>query len=338
LSMTHNHDSSGILVVAHGSPRKEANEGFLVLVGRIAARLDVEHILPAFFSIASPTIADQVAVLASRGVRRIALQPYFLYNGQHITVDIPALLADCRQRFPGVECQLLPTLENDPALEDLVLERLAALPALGNPLPDNPAGIEQRSFEIIENRLAAAGPDDDGTRAIVRRVVHATADFSYARTLRIHPTAVAAGRAALAAGKPIVCDVRMLQAGITRVANPVICAIDRDEVAALAREHNVTRAATAMEALASELDGAIVAIGNAPTALWKILELASRGGPRPALVVGLPVGLVGARESKQALLDSDLCYVTNVGPRGGSPVAAAAVNALAMLSEQRGPK
>jgi precorrin-8X/cobalt-precorrin-8 methylmutase len=294
--------------------------------------LDAEHILPAFFSIASPTIADQVAVLASRGMRRIVLQPYFLYNGQHITADIPVLLAECRQRFPDVDCQLLPTLENDPALEDLVVERLAALPVPGSLLPDSPAGIEQRSFEIIDSRLAAAGQDDGGVRAIVRRIVHATADFSYARTLRIHPTAVAAGRAALAAGKPIVCDVRMLQAGLTRVANPVLCAIDGEEVAARARQQNATRAATAMETLAPQLDGAIVAIGNAPTALWKVLELAARGGPRPALVVGLPVGLVGARESKQALLESDLCYVTNVGPRGGSPVAAAAVNALAALT------
>lgn len=330
--MTQTIEFPGILVVAHGSPREEANQGFLALVGRIAARLDAEHILPAFFSIASPTIADQVAVLASRGLRRIVLQPYFLYNGQHITADIPVLLAECRQRFPDVDCQLLPTLENDPALEDLVVERLAALPAPGSLLPDSPAGIEQRSFEIIDSRLAAAGQDDVGVRAIVRRIVHATADFSYARTLRIHPTAVAAGRAALAAGKPIVCDVRMLQAGLTRVANPVLCAIDGDEVAARARHQNATRAATAMETLAPQLDGAIVAIGNAPTALWKVLELAARGGPRPALVVGLPVGLVGARESKQALLESDLCYVTNVGPRGGSPVAAAAVNALAALT------
>ena len=85
---------------------------------------------------------------------------------------------------------------------------------------------------------------------------------------------------------------------------------------------------------APRLDGAIVAIGNAPTALWKVLELARTGGPRPALVVGLPVGFVGARESKLALLQSDLCWITNTSPRGGSPVAAAAVNALATMAEE----
>jgi precorrin-8X/cobalt-precorrin-8 methylmutase len=89
-----------------------------------------------------------------------------------------------------------------------------------------------------------------------------------------------------------------------------------------------------MEFLEPHLEGAIVAIGNAPTALVKLLEIVRRGGPKPALVVGLPVGFVGARESKQALLESDLCYITNVGPRGGSPVAAAALNALAALGKE----
>jgi precorrin-8X/cobalt-precorrin-8 methylmutase len=332
--MTHTTGCPGIIVISHGSPRGEANRGFVTLVERVAARLGAEHVLPAFFSIASPTIADQVAELASRGVRRIVLQPYFLYSGQHVTADIPALLADCRRQFPNVDCELLPTLENDPALEDLVVERLAALSAPGGMLPGDPAGIEQRSFQIIDCRLGASGLEDAGVRTIVRRVVHATADFSYAHTLRVHATAVAAGSAALAAGRPILCDVKMLQAGITRVRNEVLCAIDRADVATRARQQNTTRAAIAMDTLAPQLDGAIVAVGNAPTALWRVLELVRNGGPRPALVVGLPVGLVGAREAKQALLESDLCYVTNIGPRGGSPVAAAVVNALAGLTQR----
>jgi precorrin-8X/cobalt-precorrin-8 methylmutase len=198
-------------------------------------------------------------------------------------------------------------------------------------LPSDAAGIERRSYEIIDRQLGDWGPADPGARQIIRRVVHATADVSFARSLRIHPQAVERGRAALAAGKPILCDVRMLQAGMTKTHSEILCAIARPEAAALAQARGSTRAAAAIELLSPQLDGAIVAIGNAPTALWKVLELARQGGPRPALVVGLPVGLVGARESKQALLESDLCYITNVGSRGGSPVAAAAVNALATL-------
>ncbi|MGO8690731.1 MAG: precorrin-8X methylmutase [Thermoguttaceae bacterium] len=319
----------GILIVSHGSPRAEANERFVTLTGRIAARLGVENLLPAFFSIARPNIADRVAELADRGVRRIVLLPYFLYTGQHVTHDIPVLLDQCRGQFPAISFEVLPTLESDPALEDLVVERLAAACASPAVLPTLGEEIQRRSYQIIAPQLDAAGLTDAAGRKIVERVVHATADFSFIRSLRIHPEAVRRGRDALAAGRPVLCDVTMLQAGMTHVRNEVVCAIADPQVAALAAEKQCTRAAAAMELLAPRLAGAVVAIGNAPTALVKLLEIVRGGGPRPALVVGLPVGLVGAREAKLALLESDLCYITNVTARGGSPAAAAAVNALA---------
>lgn len=203
---------------------------------------------------------------------------------------------------------------------------MAGLPVLG-------ADIEARSHAIIDELLAGT---DAGAAAspIARRIVHATADVSFAESLRIHPDALLRGMEAIRAGRPILCDVRMVQMGITRTPCEVLCEIGRDEVVASARAGQSTRAAAAMEWLADRMDGAIVAIGNAPTALWKVLELAETGRAVPAVVVGLPVGFVGAAESKQALLESDLCYVTNVGPRGGSPVAAAAVNALAILARE----
>jgi precorrin-8X/cobalt-precorrin-8 methylmutase len=352
---------TGILVVSHGSPLTEANERFVALVGRIAARLDADNLRPAFFSLARPNIADRVAELAARGVRRIVLLPYFLYAGQHVTHDIPALLDECRRQFPAVAFEVLPTLESDPALEDLVVERLAAVAASPAALPTTGEEIQRRSYQIIARTLdaitgAAVGATaglpssarntvgqanrgtrditsaelaDDEQRKIVQRIVHATADFSFIRSLRIHPEAVRRGRDALAAGRPVLCDVKMLAAGMTHVRNEVVCAIGDPRVAALAAEKQCTRAAAAMELLAPRLAGAIVAIGNAPTALAKLLQLVRDGGPRPALVVGLPVGLVGAREAKLALVESDLCYITNVTARGGSPAAAAAVNALA---------
>ena len=333
--MTHSTSPQGILVVSHGSPRMEVNRRFEALVGRMAVRLGAAQVLPTFFSIARPNIADQVAVLAASGVRRVLLLPYFLYTGQHVTVDIPAILDECRRQYPDIEFQQLPTLEDEPLLEDVVVERLAALLPPDPVLLTDPTAIERRSYEIIDARLATIETDAPDIRAIIRRVVHATADFSFARTLRVHREAVSAGVRALESGRPIVCDVRMLQAGITRVPSEVLCAIGREDVADRARQLGCTRAAAAMEVLSAQIDGAIVAVGNAPTALWKILEMARTGGPRPALVVGLPVGMVGARESKQALLESDLVYVTNVGPRGGSPVAAAAVNALAGLVKRK---
>ncbi|MDD4889124.1 MAG: precorrin-8X methylmutase [Phycisphaerae bacterium] len=324
----------GILIVGHGSPRSQANEGFLSLVARVADRLGVTA-LPTFFSIAKPSIEDQVALLASQGIRRIVLMPYFLYSGQHIKRDIPELLEKCRHAFPGVTLELLPTLEGELALEDLLVDRLTPL-VPSQPLPADGAAIERRSHEIIEHQLQGRESADPAERAVVRRVVHATADLSFARSLRIHPRAIAAGRKAIVDRKPVICDVKMLVAGLTHVPGEVLCAIGDPDVAQAAKGANCTRAAAAIDALADRLAGAIVAVGNAPTALWRVMEIARSGGPRPALVVGLPVGFVGARESKDALMQSDLIYISNVGARGGSPVAAAVVNALAFLTQERG--
>jgi precorrin-8X/cobalt-precorrin-8 methylmutase len=322
--------STGILVVGHGSPRAEANQGFMSLVDRVARRLGSSRVLPAFFSIAQPDIPRQTAELAKSGVRHVLLMPYFLYSGQHVTVDIPALLEECGKQFPDVSFEMLPTLENEPLLEDLVVDRLTPL-ASADELPSDGAGIEQRSYDWIDRQIVDWEGVGHSARQIARRVVHATADVSFARSLRVHPEAARRAQAAFAANRPVFCDVKMLCAGLTKVPVEVVCAIDDEDVLARASNESITRAAAAMEKFAPRWEGAIVAIGNAPTAVWRLLELTRQGVPRPALVVGLPVGFVGAQESKLALLESDLCYITNVGPRGGSPVAAAAVNALATL-------
>ena len=163
-------------------------------------------------------------------------------------------------------------------------------------LPRDAAAIERRSYEIIDRQLAI------GARPIPTRG-RSFAAWSTPRPISPSPARCASirrpsqrGRAALAAGKPIVCDVKMLQAGMTKIRGEILCAIDASRGGRLGPSQGCTRAAAAMELLAPRLEGAIVAIGNAPTALWKVMELARHGGPRPALVVGLPVGLVGARE------------------------------------------
>ena len=270
----------GILIVSHGSPRAEANERFVALTGRIAARLGVENLLPAFFSIARPNIADRVAELADRGVRRIVLLPYFLYTGQHVTHDIPVLLDQCRGQFPAISFEVLPTLESDPALEDLVVERLAAACASPAVLPTLGEEIQRRSYQIIAPQLDAAGLTDAAGRKIVERVVHATADFSFIRSLRIHPEAVRRGRDALAAGRPVLCDVTMLQAGMTHVRNEVVCAIADPQVAALAAEKQCTRAAAAMELLAPGWPAPSWPSATPPrrwSSCWKSSAAAGRG-------------------------------------------------------------
>lgn len=197
----------------------------------------------------------------------------------------------------------------------------------------DPAEITRRSFEIIEAEADLASLPAD-VRPIAARIVHACGMPDVAAELAYSAGAVAAGKAALQAVAPILCDVRMVAAGVmtSRLspAHPVHAAIDQLEAAELAGRTGQTRSAAGMEILARHHDDAIVVIGNAPTALFRLLELVEAGAARPALVLGFPVGFVGAAESKRALAENDLGipFMTLHGRRGGSAVAAAALNAL----------
>lgn len=200
-------------------------------------------------------------------------------------------------------------------------------------LPTTGPEIEHRSFEIVEQCIAGLNFEAMDAR-IVKRIVHATADVSIAETIRIHPEAMNRGMKAIRKGRPVFADVRMLQVGITRLAGSVHCAISEEAVVRAAREWQTTRAAAAIEWYGRKLHGAIVAVGNAPTAIWQLLSLHANCGITPSLVVGLPVGFVGAAEAKKALWESGLVCVTNVGPRGGSSLAAATLNAIAIAARE----
>ena len=192
--------------------------------------------------------------------------------------------------------------------------------------------IETASYRILAERVdLSAWPP--GARDVVARMIHATADESFASTARVGERAVGAAVAALAAGAPVVCDARMVVAGIPSVAGAVCFLDDVPEA-----PPGDTRSAAAVRLAAERhADGALWVIGNAPTALFALLDLHAAGAVRPAAVIGLPVGYVGAAESKAALWAGPLrpLTVTNTGPRGGSPAAAGAVNALARLARRQ---
>jgi len=193
-----------------------------------------------------------------------------------------------------------------------------------------PHPIEQESYRILRSRvnLSHLAPL---SRAVAERVVHASADLSFAESLVLDEDALERGRAALAGGAAIVCDARMAAAGITR--REAIVPLADPRTAPRAKEDGTTRSYAAMRIAAQELGpGAVWVVGNAPTALQALLE---HPPPEPALVVGLPVGFVGAAEAKAALAASGLPCVTNRGERGGSAVAVAAVNALLYAPEPR---
>ncbi|OIR09110.1 precorrin-8X methylmutase [mine drainage metagenome] len=196
----------------------------------------------------------------------------------------------------------------------------------------DPAAIYDKSFAIIraEADLAAF---DALEQEVAVRVIHACGMPEIAADLSFAPGAAAAGRAALAAGRPLLVDVEMVAHGIIRrrltAGSPVHCLLNDARTAPLAQRLGTTRTAAAVELWRPHLEGAVVAIGNAPTALFHLLELIQNGGPRPAAILGFPVGFVGAAESKEALAAAGLPHIALLGRRGGSAMAAAAVNALA---------
>jgi precorrin-8X/cobalt-precorrin-8 methylmutase len=202
-----------------------------------------------------------------------------------------------------------------------------------------PHEIELESFRIIDRE---AGPHDFTPEQwqIVRRMIHTSADFDYLRTVRFHTQAIAAGIEALRAGKPVITDTNMARAGIRkqdaeRLAVTVSCRINDPAVHAAARSSDSTRAEAAVDAAVAEMADAIYVIGNAPTALLRLIDRVGSGQARPALIVGLPVGFVNAAESKAALAEMDHPFITNAGRKGGSNVAAAVVNALLLLAQEK---
>ncbi len=198
--------------------------------------------------------------------------------------------------------------------------------------------IEGRSFEIIEGLLPPDLICTHQERQIIKRIVHTSGDPGLVSRVRIHPAAVESGLAAIHAGATIFTDVQMAAAGVNRrladtFGCSVRCALGTEGVAAAATRDGTTRAIAAMRLLGSELEGGIVAIGNAPTALLALLDMVDLGTVRPALVIGVPVGFVGAAESKQELLArSAIPSISIEGFRGGSTLATAIVNALLLLA------
>lgn len=201
--------------------------------------------------------------------------------------------------------------------------------------------IYRRSFGLIRDGadLSAFHPE---LQIVATRIIHAAGDLGITGDIAAHPGVVAAARTAIADGAPILTDSVMLASGITRARlpadNEVICTLRDPRTPALAKAWNTTRAAAAVSLWLDQLEGAVVAIGNAPTALFHLLEVILDGGPRPAAIVGMPVGFVGSAESKVALAehqvtDEQVPWITVHGHRGGSAMAAATVNALATARE-----
>jgi precorrin-8X/cobalt-precorrin-8 methylmutase len=208
-------------------------------------------------------------------------------------------------------------------------------------ITDGPA-IYVDSFATIRREARLDRVPGDAERLAVR-MIHGSGQVDLVDDLVIHPDVVKLGRAALEAGAPILCDATMVATGVTAgrlpAANDVHCFLNDPAVPALAKEWGTTRTAAAVSLWEPLLEGSVVAIGNAPTALFHLLEMLIDGAPRPAAIIGCPVGFIGAAESKQALVDLatehgiEIPFVTVLGRRGGSAMTSSALNALAQEEE-----
>ncbi|ABR46312.1 Precorrin-8X methylmutase CbiC/CobH [Alkaliphilus metalliredigens QYMF] len=201
----------------------------------------------------------------------------------------------------------------------------------------SPREIERKSFEIITRELEVELPDPQ-TAPIIKRVIHTTADFEYAKLIKIHPEAVEAAQKALQEGCRIYTDTNMVLSGINKrilkkYGGEVYCLVGDPEVAREAKERGVTRSMVAMEKAMADPETKLFVIGNAPTALFILCQGIQEGKAKPSAIIGVPVGFVGAQESKELLMEQTVPHITIQGRKGGSTVAVAIVNALLYMLE-----
>jgi precorrin-8X/cobalt-precorrin-8 methylmutase len=335
-----------ILLLGHGSPKKEANN-----LERVAAMLHnmlhagcTEHCVKvAYLQFAEPGIMDTIKDSVEKGAKKIILHPFFLSSGMHVTKDIPEMIEEARKLYPGVTFIYTEPLGIHEKLAHIVMERISAAEDLA------PAAIEKRSFDILSAEADLSSIPVDRL-PIVQRVIHATADFEFKNTLTFHPDAVAKGLQAIKAGKDILTDVEMVKTGINKKwlsqwGGKVICSIQNTGAQGVSGKFGVqsselgvkTRAEIGIEtALRENPNIGIIAIGNAPTALIKTVGLLLHSELRTRnselLVVGVPVGFVKAVESKALLAEQKFPFITALGRKGGTPVAVAIVNALLKIA------
>ena len=203
-----------------------------------------------------------------------------------------------------------------------------------------PFEIEIESFRIIDEEVGAHNYSDDEW-SIRRRMIHTSADFEYKDSVRVNGDAIEKGIAAILNGKNIITDTNMAKSGIRSKSingygGDVFCLISDPDIIKKAKSEEITRARASVDASIKMMDGGIYAVGNAPTALIRLIELIKENKIKPALILGFPVGFVNAAESKEMLRELDVPYITNIGRKGGSNIAAAVVNALIILAEVKG--
>jgi len=333
-----------ILLLGHGSRLTEANNILREMAQLVKGMGEIPLVEFASLQFGRPDFFEGVSNCISKGARRVIIQPYLLYKGRHFDEDISEMIVKVQKRYRDIEFFLTEPLGVHREIAKIVLERVKNDVKRFEPL--KPQEIEQRSLEIIteelkDKRYLEGTNFSEQERSIIKRVIHATGDFDFVWNMRFHPEAVEVGIRAIKKGMDILVDVQMVEAGINKRAiekwgGKVICNIQKG---ILKKSCNFlgcnTKAEIGIEkALRENHNIGIIAIGNAPTALYRTMNLIRNNVCKPELVIGVPVGFVRAVESKEVLLHMKYPFITSLGRKGGSPVAVAIVNALLKLAEE----
>jgi precorrin-8X/cobalt-precorrin-8 methylmutase len=334
-----------VVVLVHGSRGERAKSEIPEILRRVTEGLKTllfqeVDIVGAALQFNHPNLEEASEALIERGASLIVVAPYFLFFGRHLAEDIPETIQSLNKIHPGVDFTMTENLGLNEYFIELIARRITAVcPGLQPEAAfysNSPKLIEKHSMQIVESLLPAnlAGKE----REVIKRMVHASGDPLISTLVRYSPTAIASGIDSVHRGCSLFTDVRMVAAGINKSllrasGCSIYCALDEAAMESV-EEETGTRSANAMKALGKRLDRSIVAIGNAPTALLALLEMIDEKQVIPALVVGMPVGFVQAAESKTELMKRSVPYITIEGTRGGSPLAASAVNALLKLGQE----
>lgn len=348
-------DNVGLILIGHGSKLPHNRENLEKLADILRKRSTFKIVEIAFMIRNTPTITEAIDTLAKKNIRKIVLVPAFLAPGVHTTQEIPELIG-VKEKEPilkarGIELVYGEPLGSDERIAEILEEK--ALKALGQEIKKDSEVVDAYSIaasskivntsmklirEAIGSELAKAPKDQV---PIIERVVHTTADPEFAKLLAISDDAVKAGVAAIKAGAKIVTDVKMVKAGINdarlkKFGGKVYTYMNDERAVKLANADSLTRAAAAMRlAIKDGLDGGIVLIGNAPTAAFELAEQVKKGLVKPALIVAVPVGYVGAAESKEVVAKLPIPFIVTKGRKGGSTIAVAVFNALLSMAEDK---
>ena len=333
---------TGIILISHGSKLNSGNDGLFKVADMLRAMNRWDIVEAAFLQLAKPGLDEVVKKTVENGVDRIVVVPLLLFKGNHVYKDIPEMLENGKVKYPEIEFIYTNNIGADERIAliaaDRIHEMLIERQYGDKQRLEQPQAIVDESFEIID-KLVDLESVPELHRPIIQRAIHATGDTEYAYNLIFHPDAVETGIHAVINGKNIVTDVNMVKSGISqnpveKFGGKVVCKIADKSVINDANTLGKTRATMAMQHSISEMKDGIVVIGNAPTALYELIDLIKKGSARPALVIGIPVGFVGAVEAKHALKSIATPYITNTNRKGGSAVAVSIVNAIIGLAKK----